>query len=698
MSEFVMREYQNEGLDRLFGFMADGHRDLGIYFCTGSGKTAVILAFLTRCMIHPPTNKKIPKLTHGVIITPLESIRDQFKIPKKVVKDRWGEYAAPVCSEKDWENKDKEKAQKPHLVIQTAEQGRGQQDLRAYLHPANKNTERVVFRTTQSMGRSLLTWLRNDEDRDLTGYCLFIDEAHHVRSEESSRGQATKLWDLVKYWRDHRGTVVRVTATPDLVDTLVFPSTLPSVTRTFVQQMADRFAPETILSRVIHVGGDAGENSEAAAIPEDIDSSTSRIVQDLETDRSLCQSPVKAFVRIQSSSREANQSLIRTMASTIMAHGFRVFVGIPAHATEMAEFNRPVSEAICRRRGKPYEDLTLEGVLNYEANINNFLDSEVDVILGITAIGEGIDWRICSHVYLHGVPKNLDTLIQMLGRAVRCRYLDTERDAQVRPIFNDYPAYWCNHTKITLVTAGDYQNVQSSHRRVVAMACAYLASFRSWSVYKILTQAFKGIPQGTDEAQIARQERVRDCVFNQLGGVSDIKATYIREHLMEAHSRLREVGIRVESLDRRAETNLLLCYLFRGLQPKGKVNKANIEPDQEDEGKLEWVEVREPGVADPFRYTREEIRKVLQENSPEVEKEAVSLTQAAATGSITIENLELALSQLDKARRDPKDVMLQYDILLNAATIQKVSESFHVDPVRLPGVPRNDVLSRMRRQ
>ena len=60
-----------------------------------------------------------------------------------------------------------------------------------------------------------------------------------------------------------------------------------------------------------------------------------------------------------------------------------------------------------------------------------FADSDYDVIVGIQRVLEGTDWPVCSAVYCVGMPGSLNTVVQLLGRAMRPKgddYPSSQRD------------------------------------------------------------------------------------------------------------------------------------------------------------------------------------------------------------------------------------------------------------------------------
>jgi hypothetical protein len=60
-------------------------------------------------------------------------------------------------------------------------------------------------------------------------------------------------------------------------------------------------------------------------------------------------------------------------------------------------------------------------------NRRTHVGSQYDVMIGIQRVLEGTDWPVCSAVYCVGMPGSLNTVVQLLGRAMR-------------PKSDDYPA------------------------------------------------------------------------------------------------------------------------------------------------------------------------------------------------------------------------------------------------------------------
>ena len=58
-------------------------------------------------------------------------------------------------------------------------------------------------------------------------------------------------------------------------------------------------------------------------------------------------------------------------------------------------------------------------------------ESRFDVVVGIQRVMEGTDWPVCSAVYCVGMPGSLNTVVQLLGRAMRPKnqdYPEQQRD------------------------------------------------------------------------------------------------------------------------------------------------------------------------------------------------------------------------------------------------------------------------------
>src|SRR5213076_1500373 len=92
--------------------------------------------------------------------------------------------------------------------------------------------------------------------------------------------------------------------------------------------------------------------------------------------------------------------------------------------------------------------------------------SAFDVMVGIQRVMEGTDWPVCSTVYCVGMPGSLNTVVQLLGRAMR-------------PKGTNYPAEHRDRARLVFfVPCGGgaaLTDLSLDHSRHTLLTCCFLA-------------------------------------------------------------------------------------------------------------------------------------------------------------------------------------------------------------------------------
>lgn len=460
MKDVAARPSQARDLDRLCRHL-EAPRASGaglaahVHYCTGAGKTVIGLIFAARTRANPGDPEKPGRYTHAIFTGPSDVIARSFQMNG-------------VSSFSD--------SSGMHEPLDV--RGDDEIDLENYLaleHPD------FALHTTHQLLTSRLKNLRRcceSHPRFFARKLLFLDEAHHAVPENL-------IGALPDLWTGTGGDVIFSTATArDAVPAGTF-----AVIRTLPEQMAERYAPAQILSQAVAVHGAWTTDDEDAAVPVEPDEVASAFAGAWKAD-----GRPKSVVRIKSANHDKNAAVLLSVALAVLRAGGRVYVASPAHeipqsarGIEIAGINDATLRGAGLETGAGLAELR-----EREARVRRYEDSSVDVIVGIHTIVEGIDFPLTSHAYLLGIPRKLETIVQILGRTTRPR-IAQQADGSFRPKVTDYPEDWRDRSKIVFLTAADPEGrIREAETHQMLALCAYLATLRQWSplgaVWKTLHQ------------------------------------------------------------------------------------------------------------------------------------------------------------------------------------------------------------------
>ena len=243
---------------------------------------------------------------------------------------------------------------------------------------------------------------------DLTGWVLFVDEAHGSSVEVNE--ETTRLSEYRKRWRERGGIEVVVSATPY---------------RSNGQHVYDEFHVQVRRSIAEHSLPDeegnryAPSNFEVQAVG--LPGYRVRTKDELYGD----QSP-----------RRIGPKAIKKMIAEWARDGYpkAIFLVPPG---ESGAWSFRVAEALRQCRvpyrkgsgavihnavgtGKVFQE-ELIALLDRERDVEHVEGSEVDAIVACARFNEGTDWPLCSHVYQVGFPKSIQRTNQRWGRAFRSK-------------------------------------------------------------------------------------------------------------------------------------------------------------------------------------------------------------------------------------------------------------------------------------
>jgi hypothetical protein len=244
--------------------------------------------------------------------------------------------------------------------------------------------------------------------RDLTGWVLFVDEAHGSTVETGD--DAPLMGMKRKEWTDRGGRLVVISATPYRTDGLrVYDDSFVQVRRSIAEHSlpdedGKRYAPKHFEIHAVGLTGYQvrtkdelyGEKAPRRITPTAI----RKMVR--EWRRAGCPKTVVVVPPGDSSSW-----------SHKVVEAFRR-EKVPYRGGAEARVHNAVGT------GKAFQD-ELMALLAREREVVHIDQSEVDVIVACARFNEGTDWPLCSHVYHVGFPRTIQRTNQRWGRSFRSK-------------------------------------------------------------------------------------------------------------------------------------------------------------------------------------------------------------------------------------------------------------------------------------
>ena len=243
---------------------------------------------------------------------------------------------------------------------------------------------------------------------DLTGWVLFVDEAHGSSVEVNE--ETTRLSEYRKRWRERGGLEVVVSATPYRANgQRVYDETYVQVRRSIAEHSLPdkdgvRYAPSNFEVYAVGLPGYRvrtkdelyGDKSPRRIGPKAIQ----KMVQEWKRDG--CP---KAIIIVPPGEADS--------WSFHVAEAFRR-CRVPYRGGSKTHVHNAVGT------GKAFQEALID-LLDRERDVADIDGSEVDVIVACARFNEGTDWPLCSHVYQVGFPKSIQRTNQRWGRAFRSK-------------------------------------------------------------------------------------------------------------------------------------------------------------------------------------------------------------------------------------------------------------------------------------
>jgi hypothetical protein len=345
-----------------------------------------------------------------------------------------------------------------------------------------------------------LNYLTPDKlPRDLLGKALFIDEAHHA--------SADGLSEIVSIWRERGGQLFFFTATPYRGDgRAVALDGMRLFRRSLAEHMDDGYAPRHLDSEIVALGrpGDtvtaAQFTGEDAPPPSYLESLVTAICRKWQDD-----GRPKAIVRVPPM-RGGSEGLVARLSNALSERGASLLNATGTRAEDKKRFLRALkAESRCTHA-----------------------ESQYDVMIGIQRVLEGTDWPVCSAVYCVGMPGSLNTVVQLLGRAMR-------------PKGDDYPAGQRDRARLVFFVpcAGGsaLADLSMDHSRHALLTCCFLADHEVGQEWIVLREVRRGIedalgPRAENSAAAEAENAADEALDPEVRAEVELAMTTAREEII----------------------------------------------------------------------------------------------------------------------------------------------------------------------
>ncbi len=369
--------------------------------------------------------------------------------------------------------------------------------LRAYLRQAGPSDHALVC-THAALNR-----LGDDLPDELTGRALFIDEAHHAPADGLQR--------IVSAWRQRGGQLYFFTATPYRSDGRpVRMGEMRVLRRSLAEQMDDGFAPRHMESEIVALGrpGDVISGGQFAGEEAPPPSYLSELVTRLCA-RWTDDGRPKAIVRVPPM-RGGSGGLVARLKRSLESHGARVLDATGVGASIKNRF----LDDLGSERGR------------------TFSESRFDVMIGIQRVLEGTDWPVCSAVYCVGMPGSLNTVVLLLGRAMRLKG-------------EDYPAAQRDRARLVFfVPCGGgsalLDELSFDHSRHALLTCCFLADHEVGQEWIVLREVRRGIEKALGNRAVSQV--AADAEVDSDEPIDPVVRAEVELAMADAREQVRESG------------------------------------------------------------------------------------------------------------------------------------------------------------
>ena len=424
MSSTKLREYQWRAASFIVSNIIDEVPQMAIVAPTGAGKSTIITSIILKLKSN---------IKGGIIAAPQEAIESGFYEDVEYYAPE--SYLAYKNSASDGFIGKKKKENLYKLLRLSKDKTVDMSIILRGIPHSNATEPRWALTTHQQM----TIWGDSLWPSDLSGFALFIDEAHHA-------GETTKLFDLCSEWIKRGGQVIYVTATPYRADgNLIYPENIPTFIWSMSEHTINNFAPNNCLIKTVLVDAMASTISEYNGDTVGDSDLAEGIIRDKVQAWINDGRPKAVFILPGNNSIELSNILEKLLTDK----GARVVNVVGANDEKKDSFRL---------------------ALGVEKKAIKFSDSKVDAFIACNRFNEGTDWPLCSHVYNWGVPKSIGLIIQRWGRAFRSkdRYLD-------------YPEKFKNTACITFFTlkAAKDSSLENKHFELSWLLATFMSDWKT---------------------------------------------------------------------------------------------------------------------------------------------------------------------------------------------------------------------------
>lgn len=437
----VLRPYQQDTVLRL---EAEPEHDFLVEQPTGAGKTLEAVALTT--LLLPAGNKVL-------IASPQEHIERNFTQRDYVEFELRGvRYSAP---------------QRLLRAARAERLGTIAEGILSYLKRSSPGYALVCTHAALTRVRPP-TGIPNS----LAGCVLIVDEAHHA--------PAKGLSQFVTSWKKAGGRVLYFTATGYRSDNLqvVLPG-MQVIRRTLAEHMDEGYAPATIDSKLFTVSSGS--------------SVTERMILGEEAPEQTVQR--RMIPRLVQQWRDEGRPKLIVRVPPLRGGSIQFAKDI------VAAFGRAGATVVDASGTEPEAKENLLCALTSEQTKTDYTASEVDVIVGIQRVAEGLDWRWCSTVYCVGIPRSISSVIQLLGRATRRKdrgYPASHRDVARLAFF--VPVETNDAATIS-------EKLSRRHSEQVLLVCSFLASGAYGQEWLVMRHVGKTLGMSLSSPEMSQKVR-----------------------------------------------------------------------------------------------------------------------------------------------------------------------------------------------
>ncbi len=437
----VLRPYQVAGVSAIIST----EEDLLLERPTGSGKTVELVAGAAKLL-------QTGKATHVVITTSRVDIEDAFVQRTYDRVEYPKESGSTRCH-----------IEVPMNVIVPSRDVSDRSSLAIEDYVSRENTTKTaIICQSQSFVKVKL-------NRPTSGMVLLVDEAHHAQAPQFSK--------VLERWRELGGRVVFATATPYRADGKpVLTKSMTHEAWTMVEHMESGYCPKRVMSEMMSIGPGPvsfkrlfGEEPPDTEVFEEM---FTLMANDWSSEPEGKRH--KLVVRVPPMEGGSHQAVEMGLQAFKKA-GARVFdaTGIGSKKAEN------LSQLLKEEKTKTYDK------------------SEVDVIIGIQRVAEGMDWIHCSAVYTYGLPGSKGLAVQLLGRAMRMK---------------DSTHPFANESKFScyVETAGGktLEDMKQAHSREAMLMCCMMSDLDTRQEWAVTRAVLRGVSKrkSPEEAKLVQTQ------------------------------------------------------------------------------------------------------------------------------------------------------------------------------------------------